>query len=103
VLIASGEETLVTLTANALYPDVPWQVVEYDPSVIEIQSNGTRDVRTPGDWDPSDPDKPQSFLPISEFVVTSVGSGESALVFELRIGEHHAEVVEYTAVVTDDA
>lgn len=102
VPIAPEEETTVTLTANAAYPDVSWLVVEHDPSVIEVRNNGTQDARSPGDWDLSDPNKPQSFLSISEFVVTGVDSGESALIFELRIGDRRIEAVEYTAVVADD-
>jgi hypothetical protein len=103
VTIESVAATSVTLTANALYPDVRWQVVEYDPAVVEIQSLGTGRVRTPGDWELSDPDKPESFLPISEFMVTSVGSGESPLVLELRVGDQRVEMVEFTAVVAEDA
>lgn len=103
VPIESGEDLTVTLTANAVYPDVPWQITEYDPSVVEVQDGGPGDVRAAGDWDLSDPEKPESFLPISEFLVTAVGSGESPLVFEVRAGDRQVEVVEYTAVVADDA
>jgi len=101
--LEAGEQTSVALSANALYPDVPWQLAGYDPTVVEAESLGTWSVRTAGDWDVSGSEKPGSFLRVSEFIVTGVGAGESPLVFELRVGDERVEVVEFSAVVEADS
>lgn len=103
ISIAPGEDTSVSLTANALYPDGAWTVAEYDPEVVEIQSMGPGSVRTPGDWDSSDLGKPDTFLATSEFVVTGVGSGESPLVFEVVADGRRVDVAEFTVAVIEDA
>jgi hypothetical protein len=36
VALEPGGELKVTLTANALYPDIPWQIVESDASIVAV-------------------------------------------------------------------
>ncbi len=94
-----GDTFSVNLPANAIHPDAPWQVVEFDPAVIELQSVVPDAVRTVGDWDNTDDSKPERFLPIWRFTFEAGGVGESSLMLELRVDGVQINVHELTVVV----
>ncbi len=94
----------VLVVANALYPDLPWVVSEYDPAVIEPAGAEVEDyVRTWGDWDMSAPEAPQGFLPIHIFQFSGMATGQTPLVLEVRNGDQLVEVLEVTVSVVEDA
>lgn len=97
--IEPGETFVVTLGANAMYPDAPWQVGEIDPSVLTLQGIGQDPARSPGDWDTSDRDKPWHFLPLWRLTFEGVDPGESSLVVEAVADGARVEVFEITVSV----
>jgi hypothetical protein len=103
LVLEPGGEIEVTLTANALYPDASWQVVESDPAVAAIESQALGAAREPGDFSDVDPDHSHSFLPAWIFTVRGVALGESPLVMEITVDGKRVDVYERTVLVVEDA
>ena len=78
-IIEPEEQLDVSLTGNALYPEVPWQVTEFDSAVLELQGQG----HVPPAGDPADRDNLDTGDPLVSFTGFSfvgVTLGESPLV-----------------------
>ena len=105
VALEPGDELDVTLTANALYPDRPWQAVEFDPAVIDLQGpQHAPPDREPGDWSAWEPDRRHSFLATSTFTIIGTRVGETDLVFDIRTDEgRRVDLHELTVAVVEDA
>lgn len=100
--IETAETFTVTLAANAMHPDAPWQVTQIDPEVLRLQATAQDPARTPGDWDTSDRSKPWSFLPLWRLTFEGVGAGESPLRLQAAVDGEPIEVFEVTVSVTGE-
>ena len=105
VALEPGDELDVTLTANALYPDSPWQAVEFDPAVIDLRGpQYAPPDREPGDWSAWEPDSRHSFLATWTFTIIGAGVGETDLVFDIRTDAgRRVDLHELTFAVVEDA
>jgi hypothetical protein len=102
VTVQRGETFDLTLDANALHPQAPWQVVDVDTSILTLRSTTTDPARIPGDWDTSDRDKPWQFLPYWRFTFEAAAVGETPLVLEVVADGDRVEVYEVTVQVVED-
>lgn len=104
VALEPGTAIELTLTANALHPELPWEVRGFDADVIAI--DGPRYVppdRQPGEWGPWEPDSRHSFLPASTFTITGSSVGMSELVLELPVDGSPIDRYVLAVEVVDDA
>ena len=101
-VIEPDEQLEVSLTGNALYPEVPWHVIEFDSAVIELQGQGhippAGDSADREDLDPGDP-----LVSFTGFSFVGVTPGESPLVFELVVDSERIDIAEFTVAVVEDA
>jgi len=105
VALEPGDGLDVTLTANALYPGSPWQVVEFDPTVIELQGPvSIAPDRVFGDWSAWEPDSRHSFLAAWSFTIVGAELGETPLVLDIENGKgRRVDRYELTVFVVEDA
>ena len=96
-----GDTFTVTLAASAQYPEAPWQVVEFDPTVLALRATEQDPVRSPGDWDTSDDTKPWHFLPIWRTTFEAIGDGASPLILEVISSGERIDLFEMTVIVGD--
>jgi len=104
VALEPGATLELTLTANALHPESPWEVTAIDADVIGI--DGPIDIpadRQRGDWGPWEPDSRHSFLPAWTFAIEGIGLGESELVLELPVGDVPLDRYVLTVAVVEDS
>ena len=98
-----GQVLAVSLPANTMHPEAPWQVAEIDPVVLAHQATAQGPARTPGDWDTSERDKPWQFLPVWRLTFKATGLGESPLMLEVVATGGRVDVFEITVNVVEDA
>ena len=104
VALEPGDELDVSLTANALHPDSPWQVIEFDPAVIDLEGpEYVAPDRSSGDWSPWEPDSRHSFLPTWNSTIVGVALGESRLVLGISVDGTPVDGFELTVAVVEDA
>jgi hypothetical protein len=104
VALEPGDELDVSLTANALHSDSPWQVIEFDPAVIDLEGpEYVAPDRSSGDWGPWEPDSRHSFLPTWDSTIVGVALGESPLVLGISADGTPVDVFELTVAVVEDA
>jgi hypothetical protein len=85
----------VGLTNSALYPDVWWELTEFDPAVIRLDS---QEQDQPTDLDPS-----STRLPHTIFFFSGLKLGETPLVFELWVDGEQVDVAEFDVAVVEEA
>ncbi len=104
VALEPGDELDVTLAANALYPDSPWQAVELDRAVIDLQGpEYVAPDRLPGDWSVWEPDSRHSFLARWSFTIVGVELGETTLVLDIETDDGRRADLHELVVVVEDA
>lgn len=105
VNIEPDEEFGVALVAKPLYPDVQWQLVEFDPRLMTF--DGAEHITTkcqPTEENPCPPGiNEEPFLAQSLFRFTGSMLGESPLSFELTVDGEVVDVCDYTIRVVEDA
>ena len=104
VVLEPGAALDLTLTANALHPEIPWEVATIDAAVIRV--DGPTYVpadRQPREWGPWESDSRHSFLPAWTFTIVGIGLGESELVLELPVEGTPLDLYGLTVTVVDDA
>ena len=104
VALEPGDELDVSLTANALHPDRPWQIIEFDSAVIGLEGpEYVAPNRSSGDWSPWEPDSRHSFLPTWNSTIVGIALGESRLVLGISVDGTPVDGFELTVVVVEDA
>jgi len=105
VNVEPDEEFAVSLVANPLYPDLQWQLADFDPPLLEL--GGTEHITTncqPTEENPCPPGfEKEPFLAHSVFQFTGSMLGESPLSFELTVDGELVGICEYTIRVVEDA
>ncbi|WP_278236852.1 hypothetical protein [Isoptericola sp. AK164] len=97
-----GEESELVLHANALHPDVAWEIADHDSTVIAVVGPvALGPARSPGDFSEVDPEVRHSFLPAWRFTITGVAPGESPLVLEMVVDGQPIDVYELTLAVAE--
>jgi len=102
LMLEPGGEAEFTLTANALYPDTPWQIVDFDPAVVAVEGHYLGAARQPGDLSDVDPENSHSFLPAWRFSVRGIALGESPLLIEVAVDGKRVDVYERPVIVIAD-
>ena len=105
VNVERGEEFAVDLVANPLYPDVPWQLVDFDPAVVaHRRTDHITSQCMPTEENPCPPSiEMEPFLPSTRVDFAGVAEGESPLYFALEVDGVVADVTEFTIAVVADA
>lgn len=104
VALEPGDELEVVLAANALYPESPWEVVDFDAEVIDVDGPVRAEAnRSPGDWEPWEPGARHSFLATWTLTIVGVALGESPLVLEIRGDGERVDAYELALAVVEDA
>lgn len=93
-VVEPGERFEVGLANNLLHSDIAWEVTEFDPTVIRLESQ----EQVPPDPDPSGPR-----LSHSVFDFSGLGLGETPLVFELWADGEQIDMAAFTIAVVAEA
>lgn len=94
-VVEPEEQFDVGLANNALYPDVWWELTEFDPAVIRLDSQEQDQ--------PTDPDPSSTTLSHTIFFFSGLDLGETPLVFELWVDGEQVDVAEFTVTVVEEA
>lgn len=101
--VEPGTDTHLRLTANALHPDSPWQLVDSDPDVVAVEVKPLGAARTRGDFSEVEAETPHSFLPAWDITIRGVALGEAPLVLEITVDGKPVDRYERTVLVVEDA
>lgn len=104
VVLEPGTSLDLTLTANALHPEIPWEVARIDNDVVGIDGpTFVRADRQSGEWGPWESDSRHSFLPAWTFTIVGIGLGESELMLELAGEGKPLDLYVLNVAVVEDA
>lgn len=104
--IEPDEQIDIGLTGIAAYPEIHWQIAEFDPEVLLLKHQHHETARPPsGDPEATEPGlyDPGSSISRSGFTFAGVAAGETPLRFEFIVAGETIDIAEYTVAVVADA
>lgn len=94
-----GEETGFTLFAHRLHPAAQWEIVEYDPELLELVGTQPANGRSAGNWEVEDDSEPPWFPATWTVQFSPRRTGQTGLRFTLEQEAELLDVCELTVEI----